>query len=100
MTKEKKKPLFKGKKYKLKYPIEYGSDYIEELEIRRPKTKDIKHLKANVDGSFEMDDMVKLIANVTDQPYSLIDNLDAADGMALISEVSDFLAIGQETGAS
>ena len=90
--------VFKGKTYTLQYPFEYAGEYVEKLELRRPKAKDIKHLKTRSDGTFEFDDMLKLVANCADQPTSLVDLLDAADAMAVINEVADFLAGGQATG--
>jgi hypothetical protein len=95
---KKDRPVFKGKTYILKYPFEYAGEYIERLELRRPRAKDIKHLKSKSDGTFDLSDMLTLVGNCADQPSSLIDMLDATDAMGAIGEVSDFLAGGQETG--
>lgn len=97
MAEKKQRSLYKGKTFKLKYPFDFAGEVYEELTLRRPKAKDLKHLKAKSDGSFEIADMLELAANCAEESYAVIDNLDAVDAMALISEVSDFLADGPET---
>lgn len=90
----------KTEKYILQYPVTFGSDIVTELEIRRPKAKDIRGLKASTTGEFEFNELLKIVANITDQPDPLIGELDIDDTMALVEKVSSFLAGGQETGKS
>lgn len=100
MSEKKSKGASKPEKYVLLFPVTFGSDVVTELEIRRPKAKDIKQLKASANGEFEFKELLKIIANITDQPDPFIDELDIDDAMALVEKVSSFLAGGPATGKS
>ena len=79
---------------KLKYPIEFGEETIAELEIRRPKAKDIELLSA----SPNMKELLHIGARISNQPKPIIDKLDAVDALALVEVVGDFLDSGRKTG--
>ena len=49
---------------KLKEPIQFGSETIAELTIRKPKAKDMRGLKLKMD----MSDMLELASKVCAQP--------------------------------
>ena len=80
--------------YKLKYPLEWGSEEITEIEVFRPKGKDIKHIK----GEPSMADNIKTASNCSKQPVSVFQEMDGSDVISICEIVSDFLTDGRETG--
>lgn len=82
-------------KYVLKVPVPWGSETVSELTIAPLKAK---HMRG-VPGEPKMGDLLILVGHVTGQPQAFIDELDAADAMALCGLVGGFLSGGQGTGA-
>ncbi|PSJ23577.1 phage tail assembly protein [Halomonas sp. ND22Bw] len=81
---------------KLDQPIEYGSEKIHELVIRRPKAKDFRELPAEPD----MGDILTFAGDLASQPPSVIDELDVADMMKVVDAVGKFMPGGQKTGGN
>lgn len=81
---------------KLRYPIEFGSERVEELAFRRPVAKDVRGQKLN-DGSMDM--ILAMAGRLSGQPDHVIDRLDWADLMEVAAVVGGFLGAGQATGS-
>lgn len=87
MGKEEEKTVIK-----LQHPVQWGDDLIDQVEVRRPKGKDLKGLK-NISSS--MDDQLKLLARLIGQTDGFVGELDlATDLTAIMQVVSDFLPDG------
>ena len=76
-------------KITLTYPIKDGSTEIKEISLRRPKVRDLMVMD-EVDGSLEKS--VRMIAQLSDLPVSVIEDLDAADFSKAAEVVEAFLA--------
>lgn len=61
---------------KLQHPIEYGSEMIYELKLRRAKGKEYRAFHG---GDPSMDEMLDLLGKLSGQPPSVIDELDGDD---------------------
>lgn len=83
-------------KLKLKEPIHYGSEVITELEIRKPKAKDMRVLPQNPSTG----DIIDLAGRLCAQPASVMDELGIEDLTQLMEIVGGFLGHGQKTGQS
>lgn len=81
-------------KLKLKEPIKWGSETIAELEIRKPKAKDLRGMPLQLG----MGDMLKLAAKVTGQPDPVIDELSVEDMTALMEILGGFMGSSLATG--
>lgn len=86
-----------NKKYlKLKDPVQWGSETITELEIKKPTIGDIKHMKLE---SQSIADILVLASKLTAQPEKMIDKLSIDDGLALTEIVGNFLGGSQGIGS-
>jgi hypothetical protein len=85
---------FIGKKLTLKEPIHLGSQLISELEIRKPKAKDIRPCPTDM----QTRDILDLAGRLCAQPPAVIDELSMEDTIALLDIVSNFIKPGPETG--
>ena len=83
-------------KYALKYPVTVGTEKITELTLRRPTVKELRQSGGGnaLAASFE------LVARLADVPLSTIDQLDGADGVAVLEIVEDFLPSSRKTGSA
>lgn len=88
-----------SKSYKLKYPVQFGEEKIAEIEIRRPKGRDVRKVKITADGSVSMTDMMELAASLSGHPPVVIDELDAEDLFEVLDVVTSFLPSGRRTGS-
>lgn len=75
-------------------PIQYGSEKISELEIRKPKAKDMRGMPLQMG----MDDMLKLAGRLTGQPDSVIDELSFGDLGKVMDEVGKLMPDGRVIG--
>lgn len=83
---------------KLAHPIQYGERNVEELVFnRRLKAKDFKGI---VSTNIKFDDMMSLIARITGESRSLIEEMDSEDFMGASEVVNSFLESGRTTGES
>ncbi|MDR1521130.1 MAG: phage tail assembly protein [Planctomycetota bacterium] len=83
--------------YNLKYPVQFGSDLVAELEVRRPKGKDLRFAmsqKNNADGAFN------LFARLTGQTPSFFDEMDGEDIQEVAKIIEVFLGNSPETGGN
>ena len=76
-------------KITLTYPVMDGSTEVKEIKLRRPKVRDLMVMD-EVDGSLEKS--VRMIAQLSDLPVSVIEDLDAADFSKAAEVVEAFLA--------
>lgn len=78
----------------LQYPITFKSgESITELRFRRVKMKDMKNLPKD-----DVSSAVMLVARLTGEPPSTIDELDAMDMDKAKEILQDFLPKSPETG--
>jgi len=93
---EEQKKAYKPKEVtlKLEEPIEWGSEMIEELVLKRPTAKDIEHLSSNP----TMKELMTIGANCARQPIAMIRKMDGGDAMALVEIVGDFLENSRRIG--
>lgn len=85
---------------KLEYPIKQGEQVIEELVFaRRPKAKDFKGI-VTATGALSFDDQYLLIARLTNEPLSVILELDIADMGKAMKAFTSFIPDGLMTGGS
>ena len=59
----------------LKKPVKYGPETIKELLLDEPKAKHLRTLS----GDPNMDEILKIVADLANQPDSLIDELSMGD---------------------
>ena len=69
----------------LKYPFEFGERQVKVIKIRRPTTKVMRNLSANM----KMGEFIKMIETLGDEPKSLVDRIDPYD----TGEICDFLGV-------
>lgn len=79
---------------KLQTPINFGSDKITELKIRKPFAKDFRDMPLEP----KMGDLLDVTAKLSGQAPSVIDQLDPTDLMEVMAVVGKFMRRGQPTG--
>ena len=79
---------------KLSEPLEWGSETISELTLRRPKAKDIEHISSNP----TMKEMMTVAQKCAGVPRRVIEELDIDDANNVMDAVADFLDGGHQTG--
>jgi hypothetical protein len=79
--------------YKLEFPIEYGSETITHLTLRRPRGKDLRLIR---EGG--MAETLDLIARLAGQTKPVVDELDADDVEEVSKIIKGFTRSGQATG--
>ena len=81
-------------KVKLSEPIQFGKDeVIKEINLRKPKAKDLRGLKADLGFT----DLLDLAVKICDQPRVVIDDLSIEDTQKLMEIVGGFFESGQKT---
>lgn len=86
---------------KLKKPIVFGEDTIEELEVREPDAGDLRGLKIHIGGDgleLNTDDILTLASRCCAQPVVVINKLSLADMGEVTKAVINFIAPGLLTG--
>ncbi len=84
-------------KIELTYPIEIDGQTISELDIRRPKVRDM--LAADAGGS-DAEKELRLFANLCEQTPAAIEQLDMADYLKLQETYQGFLSSGPATAGN
>lgn len=79
---------------KLREPITFGTQVIDELVIRKPKGKDFRQLPMEPG----MGDILDLAGRLSGQPKPIIDELGAEDLLEVMNVVGGFLPGGPGTG--
>lgn len=80
--------------YKLKYPLEWGQETINEIEFRRPKGEYLMDLGKDV----KMGQLLALASKCSGQPISIFKEMDGVDALKCCEVIGDFLDSGQKTG--
>ncbi len=84
------------KRYTLRYPVEFGTDTITEITLRRPKGKDMERLR---DGAIpSMADTLDLIGQLSGQPKAVVREFDADDVEEVARIIQGFRGSGRPTG--
>lgn len=83
--------------YKLKTPIEMGSETITEIQIGQIKGKHMRALPADP-KLFNMGVMMDLASKITAQPGAVLDEMDSEDLMEVLGIVGERLGAGQKIG--
>lgn len=82
--------------YKLQYPIQYGGETLDSIEI--PDRFKVKHLRAMDRSEGEIGKVIELLSELTQVPPSVIGEIDAEDMTELGSIIGDRLGKPPETG--
>ena len=83
--------LDQNKKIILNFPVKHGESEIRELSLRRPKAKELKNM--NFTDLEKFDKIIPLVAQISNLPISVIEDLDFADMISCVRVLSDFLKI-------
>lgn len=90
-----KNPVVYVKTITLENPIKWGEDeVIKEVNLRKPKSKDLRGLKSDLGFT----ELLDLTVKVSDQPRGVIDELEGADIMNVLEVVGDFFGVGLKAG--
>jgi hypothetical protein len=82
--------------FQLEHPFKYGEKQVEEIVFtKRLQAKDFKGIKSN---DIRFDDMFSLLARMTGNSRSLIEELDSIDLMKAIEVLNSFLPSSPTTG--
>ncbi len=83
--------------YVLVEPVKFGSEMITELQIRRPKAKDIRAVRSGPQVQ-AFGETLDLIGRLACQPKAVVDELDMEDVDAISDIIKGFSKSGPETG--
>lgn len=83
---------------KLKAPIEFGSQRIEELTFRPVVGKDLRSLR--ISAGLEIDAMLVLAGRLCGQPDPVIDKLSGDDLEEVLAIAADFMPGSRRTGGT
>jgi hypothetical protein len=78
----------------LKEPIEFGSETVRELTLRKPKAKDLRRFPM----APTMGDILDLVCVLTGRQKVIIDELGVEDLAAIAEVVGGFIPGGPGTG--
>lgn len=81
---------------KLRHPIQFGKELIEELTFRPVTGKDLRRLPQGG----EMDVTLALAGRLSGQPDPVIDKLTGDDLRDVLRTVNDFFSGGPPTGST
>ena len=87
------------KTFKLKMPIEFGDEIVNEIKLRKAQARDLRCLgtfKDLQDLGFKQ--ILDLIASMSNQPPAVIDRMDLSDINPIMEEVLKTLEAGLGTG--
>lgn len=79
---------------RLKEPIAFGTQTIDELTLRKPKAKDFRRMPMNPG----VGDLLDLAGQLAGQPKAVIDELGAEDMQEVLERVGDFFPDSPGTG--
>jgi hypothetical protein len=87
------------KTFALSDPIEHDGRLITEVQISKPKVKDLKRMNAALDGvTDQLDQGIVLAATLTGLPVEVIEELDADDFTAISEVIADFFPQAKAPG--
>ena len=79
-----------AEKIKLSSPIKVDGVLVHELNLRKPKVKDL--IEANRKNSSDIDREVNLIANLAEIPVESVQELDLSDYLKTQNWLKNFLS--------
>lgn len=82
---------------KLAYPIQFGEELIEELDVRPMNAGDQRRMKT--EGNLPLPLVAELAMYLTGQPQVIIDEVTGSDLKTLNVVVLGFFTSSQQTGA-
>jgi len=85
----------KTKIVKLDSPIQFGSESIAEITLRKPVAGDLKGFPLK---DQEVDDVLNLISKLSAQPASVIEKLDVEDFMKVADALGELSPVSLLTG--
>lgn len=71
-------------------PVKWGSEMISQINLRKPKAKDLRGLKADLGFT----ELLDLTIKICDQPRGVIDDLEIEDTQKLMEIVGGFFESG------
>lgn len=80
---------------KLSVPIQFGSEEIKVLEVKRPKARHFRDMKEKP----TFGDVLDLLADLSDQPNAVLDELDPADFDQIEKVFASFFPNSRKTGS-
>jgi len=80
--------------YKLEYPVHWGDEIVEEIELKRLRGRHVKRISSDAD--FET--IFRLAAKSSGLVPAFFDELDACDCAGVGEVISGFLDNGRKTG--
>lgn len=83
------------KVFKLSEPIQFGSEQITELQFQKPIAKHFKKMKIKQD--LELETILKVAAELTGQPDSVIEMLSPDDMWGVVNLVGELSGNGPKT---
>ena len=95
--------MSKPKSVRLSQPIVWEDKTVTDVQIRRPKVKDLRAMERDTPTSAnQIDQGVAMAALLTELPVEIIDEMDAVDFAAVSEVIAGFLAQGPApaTGAA
>lgn len=75
---------------KLEFPFEHDGTLYEEITLRRPKVRDLKAAQKHKDSFIQS---VMMLANLTELPPEVIEELDSADFQLLAKKVGEYAGV-------
>jgi hypothetical protein len=95
--------MSKSKIVRLTQPIVLDGKTITEVQVRRPKVKDLRAMERENNGTAtQIDQGVAMAALLTELPVEIVDEMDAVDFAAVSEVIAGFLPQGPApaTGAA
>jgi len=91
--------MSKPKTVRLTQPISWDGKSVSEVQVRRPKVKDLRAMERDhgTAGS-QIDQGVAMAALLTELPVMVIDEMDAVDFAAVSEVIAGFLPAGPGPG--
>jgi hypothetical protein len=79
---------------KLREPIQFGTQLVDELTLRKPKGKDFRRLPMDM----KMGDLLDFAGVLANQPKAVIDELGVEDLAEVMNVVGGFIPGGRGIG--
>jgi len=95
--------MSKSKTVRLSQPIVWDGKTVTEVQVRRPKVKDLRAMERDTTNTTsQIDQGVAMAALLTELPVEIIDEMDAVDFAAVSEVIAGFLPPGPApaTGAA
>lgn len=76
----------------LAHPFTFEGEAVTEIELRRPKMRDMKKAQKHKD---DMEKSIHMMADLAEVTPKLIEELDTEDFKALSDKVADFMGVSE-----